>query len=144
VVTSQLKLKTQPLKIFSQPDLNQILAQNHQLYQRKRDLAYAKLQALASKGLIIANQPPEGGIYITVKLANSIDAEKFLYWSLTKYNGPICTFVPLVTESGSFYTAEEKDSHRDEIRLCLGLPKDQIQEAIKAFANQLRAFINHS
>jgi len=137
-----IEIQNAAAKIFSQPNLDQILAENHQLYQRKRDLAYAELQTLASEGLIIADNPPEGGIYITVKLANGINAEEFLYWSLTEYKGPICTFVPLVTRSGSFYTAQEKDSHRDEIRLCLGLPEDQIQEAMKAFANQLRAFIS--
>lgn len=131
-------------KIFNRPDLEQILTENRQLYQKKRDLVYAKLQTLASEGLIILNEPPEGGIYLTFKLASGVNAEKFLRWSLTEYDGPICTFVPLITTSGSFYTDDKKDSHSDEIRLCFGLPEDQIQEAIETFADQLHAFINHS
>jgi len=98
-----------------------------------------KIKKKSKKQLIVLES-----IYITVKLANGINAEEFLRWSLKEYDGPICTFVPLVTTSGSFYTEQEKDFHRDELRLCLGLPEDQIQEAIKAFADQLRAFINCS
>ena len=45
--------------IFNSPDRDQILMENRQLYQRKRDLMWQALQPLIDDGLITISQPPK-------------------------------------------------------------------------------------
>ncbi len=115
-----------------------ILENNKNLYRQKRDLVYRHLQFIVNQGLIRLNQPPEGGIYVTFQLTKGT-AEEFLRFVLTEYQeNDICTFVPLTTESGSFYLNPEDG--RQAIRLCFGMPKNQIENALRAFVDQLNAY----
>ncbi len=115
-----------------------ILDEHKNLYHQKRDLTCSYLQSLANQGLIRFSQPPEGAIYVTFQLTQGT-AEEFLRFVLTEYQGnDICTFVPLTTETGSFYL-NPKDG-RQAIRLCFGIPQDQIEIALQAFSNQLHAY----
>lgn len=120
------------------PEIDQILNQNRQLYQRKRDLIEHTLEPLVNERLISLPNLPEGGIYFLLRLSNGISAEEFLTWSLTKYRGQeITTFVPLTTKTGSFFTQDIFSSHQ---RLCFGLPEEKRPLAGKTFAQQLKAY----
>lgn len=129
-------------KIIGKPN---ILFTIRSLYKRKMELFYKKIrEGLVKKNIIPDFRMPEGGLYLTLNILRN--SSQFLIWSMNKYKGKeAMTFVPLTVEfedgSVSSFRAEDLETGADELRICIGMPEEDILPASKAFIKQLQQFI---
>ncbi len=128
-------------KIIENPN---ILLTIKSLYKRKMKLFYRSIYKNLVKNNIIPDfHMPEGGLYLTLNILRN--SSKFLIWSMNEYKGKeAMTFVPLTVEfedgSVSSFRAEDLETGADELRICIGMPEEDILPASKAFIKQLQQF----
>lgn len=138
-------------QIFSLFILNKIVEKPNiiltikSLYKRKMGLFYRSIHKdLVENNIIPDFHMPEGGLYLTLNILRN--SSKFLIWSMNEYKGKeAMTFVPLTVEfedgSVSSFRAKDLETGSDELRICIGMPEEDILPASKAFIKQLQQFI---
>lgn len=116
-----------------------ILEEVAQVYQQKQKTAF---ELLTSNNLItLPNQKPEATFYLTLGLPFS--AEDLLNWTAKHYQGSSATtFVPMTTDTGSFFNHDQQQEGRSQIRICLGLDQNLISKAITTLIDQINQFFS--